>query len=84
MVDGESCFDTVLKGYLSILAGLKMTKGGNMGDYRVYLKVTVELLAQISGRCEATVRRHIKKGVFDPTDWQSINKWVPKCRKGSG
>ncbi len=52
-----------------------------MGDYRVYLKVTVEMLAQISGRCEATVRRHIKKGVFAPGDWQSINEWVAKYGK---
>jgi hypothetical protein len=55
-----------------------------MGHYRVYLKVTVGLLAQISGRGERSVRRYIERGVFDPSDWDSINEWLAKYKVGSG
>jgi hypothetical protein len=61
-----------------------------MGHYRVYLKVTVGLLARISGKSVYTVRRHIKKGIFDPGDWESIHEWllrygkVDKEKGGSG
>jgi len=47
-----------------------------MGYYKVYLKITVGYLAKESGRCEATVRRHIKSGKLDATDLRSIQKWL--------
>lgn len=47
-----------------------------MGHYKVYLKITVGFLAKKSGRCEETVRRHIKSGLLDATDLESIQKWL--------
>lgn len=49
-----------------------------MGHYRTYLKITVKVLAKKSGRCEETVRRHIKAGKFNPYSFDSINEWLDK------
>ena len=52
-----------------------------MGHYRVYLKVTVGLLARLSGKSVYTVRRHIKKGLLDAGDWEDIHRWLLKYGK---
>ena len=45
-----------------------------MGLHKIHLKVTVKTIAVASGRCEETVRRHIKSGKLDATDLRSIQK----------
>ena len=47
-----------------------------MAGYKIHLKVTVKTIAKASGRCEETVRRHIKSGKLDATDLRSIQKWL--------
>ena len=47
-----------------------------MGKYKQYLKVTVKDLAEASGRCETTVRRHIRSGKLNPYDLQSVCLWL--------
>ncbi len=43
-----------------------------------YLVITVKVLAKASGRCQETVRRHIKDGSLDPWDMRSIHQWLDK------
>lgn len=52
-----------------------------MGYHKVYLKITVGFLAKKSGRCEETVRRHIKSGMLIPSDLEAIQKWLNKKGK---
>lgn len=47
-----------------------------MGLHKIHLKVTVKTIAKASGRCEETVRRHIKSGRLVPSDLRSIQKWL--------
>lgn len=49
-----------------------------MGHFTPYLKITVKVLAELSGRHQETVRRHIKAGKIDPFSFKSINKWLDK------
>jgi hypothetical protein len=49
-----------------------------LGHYTPYLKITVKVLAELSGRHRETVRRHINAGKFDPFSFNSINKWLDK------
>lgn len=49
-----------------------------MGYYTPYLKITVKVLAELSGRHQETIRRHIKAGKFDPFNFNSINRWLDK------
>jgi len=47
-----------------------------MAHFKHYLKITVRVLAETSGRCEETVRRHIRSGKVDPYSLRSIRKWL--------
>lgn len=49
-----------------------------MGHYAPYLKITVKVLAELSGRHPETVRRNIKAGKFDPFNFNSIRDWLDK------
>jgi hypothetical protein len=49
--------------------------------YSSFLVVKVKVLAEVSGRCEETVRRHIREKVFDPWDLLSIKRWLDEMRK---
>lgn len=53
-----------------------------MGNYKQYLKVTVKELAETSGRCETTVRRHIRSGKLNPYDLWSVMLWVYAVGRG--
>ena len=52
-----------------------------MAHYKHYLKVTVRDLSRVSGRCEETVRRHIKTGKVNPLSLESIYKWLGGQRR---
>lgn len=52
-----------------------------MGRYKHYIKITVKVLAETTGRHEETIRRHIRDGDLDPWDLDSIIKWVKKNRR---
>ena len=47
-----------------------------MGHYKHYLTITVKVLAEVSGRHEVTVRRHIADGSLDPWSLTSIHAWL--------
>ena len=47
-----------------------------MGHFTPYLKITVKVLAELSGRHQETVRRHIHAGKFDPFNFWSIRDWL--------
>lgn len=49
--------------------------------YSSFLVIKVNILAEISGKCEETVRRHIREKKFDPWDLLSIKGWLDKVRK---
>ena len=49
-----------------------------MGYYTPYLVITVKVLAELSGKHQETIRRHIKAGKFDPYSFNSINAWLDK------
>ena len=55
-----------------------------MGRYKHYIKITVKVLHEITGRHEETIRRHIRDGKFDPWDLDSIIKWVKENRRIGG
>lgn len=46
-----------------------------------FLVIKVKVLAEVSGRCEETVRRHIRDKALDPWDLLSIKRWLDKVRK---
>ena len=48
----------------------------NGRGYAPYLTITVKVIAEESGRCEETVRRHIRDGQLDPWRLKSIVKWI--------
>ena len=52
-----------------------------MGGYRVYVKVTVKFIAKKTGRCEETVRRHIREDKLDPWDWDAVVGWIEENKK---
>lgn len=52
-----------------------------MGCYKTHLRVTVRDMAAASGRCEETVRRHIKKGILNAGDLGAIHKWLLRYGK---
>lgn len=43
-----------------------------------YLVITTKVLSKASGRCEETVRRHIREGKVDPWRLSSIRDWLNK------
>ncbi len=49
--------------------------------YSSFLVIKVKVLAEVSGKCEETVRRHIRDKKIDPWDLLSIKKWLDKVRK---
>jgi hypothetical protein len=49
--------------------------------YSSFLVIKVKVLSEVSGRCEETVRRHIRDKKFDPWDLLSIKRWLDKVRK---
>ena len=49
-----------------------------MGHFKPYLKITVKVLADLSGRHQETIRRHIHAEKFDPFDFKSIRDWLDK------
>ena len=53
----------------------------NGRGYTPYLTITVKVISEESGRCEETVRRHIKRGNLDPYSLDSIVKWIIKHSK---
>lgn len=52
-----------------------------MGHYKTHLRVTVVEIAAASGRCEETVRRHIKKGILNAGDLGAIHRWLLRYGK---
>ena len=52
-----------------------------MGYYKTHLRVTVVEIAEASGRCEETVRRHIKNGILDAGDLGAIHRWLLRYGK---
>jgi predicted transcriptional regulator len=50
-------------------------------SYKQYAVITVKVISEVSGRCEETVRRHIRDEKFDPWDLKSIIKWVKDNRR---
>ncbi|MCK5605046.1 hypothetical protein KAR91_24360 [Candidatus Pacearchaeota archaeon] len=52
-----------------------------MGGYKIRFKITVKVLAEVSGRCETTVRRHIKSGKLDFVSFESIQKWLRENKR---
>lgn len=49
-----------------------------MGYYKPYIMITSRVIAEASGRCQETVRRHIREGTFDPYCLDSIVRWINK------
>jgi len=49
--------------------------------YSSFLVIKVKVLAEVSGKCEETVRRHIRDKKLDPWDLLSIKRWLDKVRK---
>jgi hypothetical protein len=47
-------------------------------SYKKYLKITVKVIAEESGRCEETVRRHMRDGRIDLYSLDSIVRWINK------
>jgi hypothetical protein len=54
---------------------VKTSKGAS---YKKYLKITIRVVAEHSGRCEETIRRHVKKGTLDLYSLGSIVRWINK------
>ena len=46
-----------------------------------FLVIKVKVLAEVSGKGEETVRRHIRDKKLDPWDLLSIKRWLDKVRK---
>ena len=49
--------------------------------YSSFLVIKVKVLSEVSGRCEETVRRHIRNNIFNPWDLRSIKRWLDKVMK---
>lgn len=49
--------------------------------YKVYMKITVKVLAEVTGRHEETIRRHIRDESLKPWCLKSIVKWVNENRR---
>ena len=49
--------------------------------YSSFLVIKVKVLSEVSGKCEETVRRHIRNQIFDPWDLRSIKRWLDKVMK---
>lgn len=46
-----------------------------------FLVIKVKVLSEVSGKCEETVRRHIRDKKLDPWSLLSIKRWLDKVRK---
>jgi hypothetical protein len=51
-------------------------KGGPGRGFRRFLVITVKVMAEESGLCHETVRRHIKDKKVDPWNFGSIRRWL--------
>ena len=67
---------TVCRGcHLKKCSNLKHSEKHGRGD-SCFLVVKVKVLAEVSGLCRETVRRHIRDKKIDPWDLKSIKEWL--------
>ena len=52
-----------------------------MGHSKWHLKITIRVISETSGRCEETVRRHVRDGKLDLYSLNSIVRWINKNSK---
>lgn len=68
---------------VTLCRGCHLTRCSNMKHsdkpgrgYSSFLVIKVKVLAEVSGLCKETVRRHIRTNKLDPWDLASIKKWL--------